>query len=179
MDDVGVTFDNGHGGGEGIRVVVVVRSQPAAAIVVVADGGVQADLFVVILYHRVLQNCNVILKPRIRRSAANSGDLRRSSPELGRTSRGSSNASREAAPMLYPSSEFCHVRDTDSFPHYNGERGVRPASSNHGDEAIDVESTVEMESRRRTTSSATPSTAELDEFFAAAENDLHRRFTER
>ncbi|WOK97663.1 cyclin-dependent kinase inhibitor 3 [Canna indica] len=122
-----------------------------------------------------LRNRSVVLKPRIRRSAANSGDLRRSSPELGRTSRCSNNASCEA----HPSSELCHECDTDSFSHYNGERGVWPASSNHGDEASDVESTVQMESRRRSTSGATPSAAELDEFFAAAENDLRRRFAER
>ncbi|CAL9082042.1 unnamed protein product [Musa textilis] len=131
-------------------------------------------------YHQIsnleLRSCSVVLKPRIARSAANSGGRRNSSPELSRISRSSSDASSEAAETPFRSSEEL---DDATFFRRNGERKETTAWSNDGDATSDLESTVEMGSRGRSTAIATPSDAELEEFFAGAERDLRRRFVER
>ncbi|KAJ8456012.1 hypothetical protein OPV22_034928 [Ensete ventricosum] len=134
-------------------------------------------------YHQIsnleLRSCSVVLKPRIARSTANSGGRPNSSPELSGISRSSSDASCEAAETPFRSSELGQELDDATFFRCNGEREETTASSNDGDATSDLESTVEMDSRRRSTANATPSDAELEEFFAGAERDLRRRFVER
>ncbi|RWV77914.1 hypothetical protein GW17_00061197 [Ensete ventricosum] len=58
-------------------------------------------------------------------------------------------------------------------------RGEMMASDNPDEEAGDPDSTAEREPRRRSMVEATPSETELEDFFAAAEIDLRRRFTQK
>ncbi|CAL9100565.1 unnamed protein product [Musa textilis] len=122
-----------------------------------------------------LRSRSVILKPRIARSTAASASRRRSCPELGRIFRCPSDASCAPAVPARSAEEL----DATTFCSGNVERGEMMASNNPGEEASDPESTAERESRSRSMVEATPSETELEDFFAAAEIDLRRRFTQK
>ncbi|WOL02786.1 cyclin-dependent kinase inhibitor 3 [Canna indica] len=129
-----------------------------------------------------LRSRSAPLRPQIARSTANSGVPRRSISVLRRITRCSINASSAASPasrLLELGEEFDMSRRLILF---NGQREEMAASSNHGDEARDVESTADGVSRRRSMAEASPSEAELEVFFAsfaAAEADSRQRFAER
>ncbi|CAL9199247.1 cyclin-dependent kinase inhibitor 5-like [Musa acuminata AAA Group] len=122
-----------------------------------------------------LRNRSVILKPRIARSTATSASRRRSCPELGRIFRCPSDVSCEPAVPARSAEEL----DATTFYSCNVERGEMMASNNPDEGASDPESAAERESRRRSMVVATPSETELEDFFAAAEIDLRRRFTQK
>ncbi|KAJ8479418.1 hypothetical protein OPV22_023145 [Ensete ventricosum] len=122
-----------------------------------------------------LRSRSVILKPRIARSTATSGSRHRSCPELGRIFRCPSDASCEPAVPARSVEEL----DATTFYSCNVERGEMMASDNPDEEAGDPDSTAEREPRRRSMVEATPSETELEDFFAAAEIDLRRRFTQK
>ncbi|KAG6499557.1 hypothetical protein ZIOFF_039347 [Zingiber officinale] len=138
----------------------------------------------------------------------NLGGVRyKSSPELGRIPRCSSDTSSEASTTPSRSSEVklssefgirCFQRAKILIPYlfsqlrrqrrdaallfrWNGEREepMTSINDNRRDEASDVESTVEMEPYRRPSVAATPPEAELEAFFATAERNLQQRFAER
>ncbi|XP_010916641.1 cyclin-dependent kinase inhibitor 1 [Elaeis guineensis] len=128
-----------------------------------------------------LRSRSLVMKPRIMRSTVNSGGRRCPSPDLGRISRCSSNASCEASPEERPSrsadSEVGEVLDTAARLSNcsSGRRQTTPSSSGV-DEWSDLESTAERTSRRRSRAEMMPLEAEIEEFFAAAERDEWQRF---
>ncbi|XP_042440260.1 cyclin-dependent kinase inhibitor 7-like [Zingiber officinale] len=131
--------------------------------------------------HRELRKRSGGLRPPIDELARGSLGGRRckSSPDLGRISRCSSDASSEASTTPSRSSELGQRRDAASLFRSNGEREETTASGNHRGETSDVDSTVETDPCRRRWAAATPPEAELEEFFATAERNLRQRFAER
>ncbi|KAG6495631.1 cyclin-dependent kinase inhibitor 7-like [Zingiber officinale] len=136
------------------------------------------------IFHREHRKRGVgIQTPTYGTVPGNLGGVRyKSSPELGRIPRCSSDTSSEASTTPSRSAELRRQRrDAALLFRWNGEREEAMASinDNRRDEASDVESTVEMEPYRRPSVAATPPEAELEAFFATAERNLQQRFAER
>ncbi|XP_072973517.1 cyclin-dependent kinase inhibitor 5-like isoform X1 [Typha angustifolia] len=113
-----------------------------------------------------LRSRNVLMKPRTTRTEQNSGGRRRSTVDLGRISRCSSNASCEVPPEEPPLRYI--DRDDDGEDCSIGSRETTPTSALR-DKRADLESTAGM----------APPEAEIEEFFAAAERAERRRFADK
>ncbi|XP_072979488.1 cyclin-dependent kinase inhibitor 1-like [Typha angustifolia] len=131
-----------------------------------------------------LRSRSVVMKLRTARSASNSRRRGRLSPQIGRISRFSSNASPEVA-AEERISRSGHTEVVGEFnsaePYYdcNRERRQTTPSSSVMDESSDLESTGWRASAKRTTVEIKPLEAEIEEFFASAERAERDRFASK